>query len=221
MTTQSEIRDDLNKRISALRAERGDQVSLNEIASVVEALFSTMNGDLTARDLRLYDEINDLATYIQKAKTEIADLRPNDIRDDHIPSATDELDAIVSATEEATGKILDAVENVENGLGALTAEQAEPLLEQVTNIYEACNFQDITGQRISKVVKTLKYIDTKVDALLSVFGDEIATAKPAEETEDQKSYEAVTSRKDDDQVLGGPQAGDEAINQEDIDALFS
>lgn len=176
MKKQSGIRDDLYQRIETLRAERGDQVSLNDIASVVEALFSTMNGDLTPTDLRLYEEINDLATYIQKAKTEIADLRPNDIREDHIPSATDELDAIVSATEDATGKILDAVENIENGLGRLTAEQAEPLLEQVTKIYEACNFQDITGQRISKVVKTLKYIDAKIDAMLGVFGDELGGA---------------------------------------------
>ena len=41
----------------------------------------------------------------------------------------------------------------------------------VTQIFEACNFQDVTGQRISKVVKTLQLIDNRVSQLLHTFGE--------------------------------------------------
>jgi chemotaxis protein CheZ len=135
---------------------------------------------------------------------------------EHLPSATDELDAIVGSTEEATNGILQAMESLE----ALTAEMdpamAEKVTEAVTMVYESCNFQDITGQRITKVVKALKHIESKVDALVAAFGDEIAKYKSAhpapEKTEDKMSDAAL---------LNGPQLAANAGKQDDIDALLA
>ncbi len=59
-------------------------------------------------DLRLYKELKALAVYICTIKTEIATIRPDEIRDHYLPTATDELDAIVEATEHATHTILAA-----------------------------------------------------------------------------------------------------------------
>ena len=58
---------------------------------------------------------------------------------------------------------------------------AAKLQDAVTQIYEACSFQDITGQRITKVVTTLKAIEGKVAHIISTFGAEYRAggARPA------------------------------------------
>lgn len=211
MTTDG-FKASLEQRIQALRAERGDQVKISEVGEVVASIMSTMRGDITPNHLRLYKELDDLATYIHNAKSEIAALCPGDIRYSHLPAATDQLDAIVEQTEKATNTILDAVEKIEAEAGK---QDAPAITEQVTRIFEACGFQDLTGQRISKVVATLKFIEERLDQLLDVFGDELAGARQAAARRDEGSSE------DDDRLLDGPQLPEEANKQEEIDALLA
>ncbi len=211
MTTDG-FKASFEQRIQALRAERGDQVKISEVGEVVASIMSTMQGDLTPNHLRLYKELDDLATYIHNAKSEIAALCPGDIRYSHLPAATDQLDAIVEQTEKATNTILDAVEKIEEEAGKL---DVPAITEQVTRIFEACGFQDLTGQRISKVVGTLKFIEERLDQLLDVFGDELAGAREAAVQRDEDSS------KDDNRLLDGPQLPEEANKQEEIDALLA
>ncbi len=208
---------ELVHRLSALKG-RMQTVSREEITEVVSSLLATMEGDLSDDNLKLYAELESLAKYITTAKSEIAALRPDEITAQHLPKATDELDAIVGATEEATNSILGAMESLENLAGELSPEMGEKVSEAVTQVYEACNFQDITGQRITKVVKTLKHIEEKVEALVAAFGDEIAKYKKAHpETE-----EVVEEKKPTDaELLNGPQLPDDASKQAEIDALLA
>jgi chemotaxis protein CheZ len=168
-------------------------------------------------NLKLYAEVESLARYIVTAKSEIAALRPDEIMSDHIPSATDELDAIVGSTEEATNGILQAMESLEALTGEMAPEMAEKVTDAVTQVYESCNFQDITGQRITKVVKALKHIESKVDALVAAFGDEISKYK-ATHPQAEKAEENPMSDK---ALLNGPQLPDNAGKQDDIDALLA
>ena len=211
MTTDG-FKASLEQRIQALRAERGDQVKISEVGEVVASIMSTMRGDITPSHLRLYKELDDLATYIRNAKSEIAALCPGDIRYSHLPAATDQLDAIVEQTEKATNTILDAVEKIEEETSKL---DAPAITEQVTRIFEACGFQDLTGQRISKVVATLKFIEERLDQLLDVFGDELAGTRQAVAGRDAGSSE------DDGLRLDGPQLPEKANKQEEIDALLA
>ncbi|MBM3525587.1 MAG: protein phosphatase CheZ, partial [Alphaproteobacteria bacterium] len=131
----------------------------------------------------------------------------------------DELDAIVGATAEATHTILDAAESVEKFAATLPQETGQALSDPIAAIYQACSFQDITGQRINKVVKTLKQIETKVDQLLSAFGDEVAR----ERMRANESEAAALSKKAEERsehLLNGPQLPQVAVSQADIDALF-
>ncbi|MBY0430313.1 MAG: protein phosphatase CheZ, partial [Rhodospirillales bacterium] len=155
-----------------------------------------------------------LANYIHAAKAEIASLRPDQIHNEFIASATDELDAIVGATEAATNEILDAVESMEAVINELPPDQAQLLTDATTRIYEACNFQDITGQRITKVVRTLKHIEDKIDALVKAFGPELGGAGG---TGGEDSPADLT----DEDLLNGPQLPEQAPCQADIDALFA
>ncbi|CAA7615837.1 Chemotaxis protein [Candidatus Terasakiella magnetica] len=202
---------DLELRLDAIRREHGDTVQVDKIGEVVRAMLETMTGDISAGDLRIYRELESLAQYIHAAKEEIAALRPGEIKNEFIASATDELDAIVGATEAATNEIMDAAESLGSLTPMLDQEVANRLDEITTRIFEACTFQDITGQRITKVVKALKDIEDRVESLVKMFGaefgDDTTKAGPKELT--------------DQDLLNGPQLPGNATNQADIDALFA
>jgi chemotaxis protein CheZ len=192
-------------------------VDRSEIEKVVQSVVATLRGDMTAQELSLYAELEGLSRFIRHAKSEIAALRPHEIQDKHLPTAADELDAIVGSTEQATNVILDSVEKIERASGALEGESKDAIGTAITNIYEACNFQDITGQRISKVVRTLKQIEDKVVGLVKAFGDEIERAASVAHTAPAAAADAADADK---ALLNGPQLPGNANTQADIDALF-
>jgi chemotaxis protein CheZ len=201
----------LAERVESLREGRGDSVALSDVAEVVESIVTTIDGDISAIDIEVHKQIRDLVDYIQNAKQEIAAIRPTDINERHIPVATDELDAIVKATEDATGSILDAAEEMEKLAEKVPADVAETITGITAKIYEASNFQDITGQRITKVVTALQHIEHTVIELASAFGHEVDRgATPPEE-----------DREGDAALLNGPQLPEDANSQAEIDALLA
>lgn len=202
---------------SAAAVPRADRA---EITEVVESIVSSLSGDLSAADIQIFSELERLSSFIRDAKSEISALQPQEIRDKHLPTATDELDAIVGATAEATHTILDAVESIEKVSASLPPEASQQLSDPVTAIYQACSFQDITGQRINKVVKTLKEIENKVDQLLGAFGDEVARERARARAATEAA--AVKQRVErEEHLLNGPQLPQASVSQADIDALFA
>jgi len=162
-----------------------------------------------SQERRLFSELTRLARFIEAAKRDIAAMHPDEIRQKHLPTATDELDAIVAATAEATGAILDSAEKLSSiGEGADQALR-DQITEQATRIFEACSFQDITGQRITKVIKTLKEIEAKVADLVQAFGDAPGAAHGGKPTAEGEAA-----------LLNGPQLPHNAVSQSDVDALF-
>jgi chemotaxis protein CheZ len=204
----------LNRCLTTLRDKQEAISHREEIAGIVESVLTSLQGDLSAADVRLYHELEQLSRLIQSAKSEIAAIRPEDINKQHIPTATDELDAIVGATEDATGAILDSMEKIEALTGKMDAEIGAQVGDAVTRVYEACNFQDITGQRISKVVKALKEIEVKIDALVKAFGSQGEGGADTGEG-------AAKDAREDGHLLNGPQLPANAITQADIDALLA
>ena len=205
------VADELSKRLDGLRSNR-PQASRAEITSAVEEVISSLTGSLTLSDIKLYRELEDLARFIQTAKREIAAVRPEDIRSEHIPIATDELDAVVAATAHATGEILDRAEALEKLAATLPPGPAAEISDAVTAIFEASNFQDITGQRITKVVRTLKFIESKIDGLVAAFGSASIDLGPALEIEEPEGDAAL---------LHGPQMPAAANTQAEIDAILA
>jgi chemotaxis protein CheZ len=206
----------LEVRIAHLVKERGEQIEIGEIGQIVSSLLDTLHGDLTPQDLRVYSELESLARYIYRAKQEISEINPEDIAQEHIPKASVELDAIGSHLENATGTILDATEIIETVASNLGGEDADKLGDAVTEIYEACNFQDLTGQRITKIIQTLQNIENRVDQLLQAFGHDMA-----QQTNLGAASKVVDSRTEDEKLLNGPATPGTANSQEDIDALLA
>lgn len=209
--------------LAGAHANAAPAMDRKQVEEIVQSVVVSLRGDLTAADLSLYQELEGLARFIQSAKAEIAALRPDEIQNEHLPSAADELDAIVGNTEEATGIILDSVEKIEAIAQKIEGENGTQIVDVVTKIYEACNFQDITGQRITKVVKTLKQIEDKVAALIGAFGDELAREKARAAASAPAASGAVSTATDkpsDEDLLNGPQLPNNANSQADIDSLF-
>ncbi|MDP6573066.1 MAG: protein phosphatase CheZ [Rhodospirillales bacterium] len=167
----------------------------------------------------LKKEISGLFQYIQRVRQEIAAIdRP---ADDEYKFGTmgEQLDAIVKATEEATNTIMETMEKNEQLLDELKKQLEDPqqialidkLVDNGNSVFEACSFQDITGQRVTKVVKSVTYIEDRVNALISIWG------KAALEEVEVKPVNEKTA---DEELLHGPQLEGEGISQADIDKLF-
>lgn len=201
---------ELAERLSQIRARQPNSEP-ELVAEVVRAVLTTMSGDLTAKEMSLLAEVEELGRTIASAKQEIAALKVDDITDSHIPFATDELDAIVQHTASATHNILESCETLDEVAGHLSGEVAAKLQEATTRIYEACSFQDITGQRITKVVGTLKTIEMKVAQIVATFGEHSGADVP--------SRAAPTAGDAD--LLNGPQLPHHAMDQSDIDKLLA
>jgi len=210
--------DDLSAgSVAALKIKletiRGRQPSVEPamVAEVVRAVLTTISHDLTAKEANLLREVEELGRTIAVAKTEIAALRVDDINDKDIPFATDELDAIVEHTAQATNAILESCEMLDEVSNTVDGAPAAKLQAAVTKIYEACSFQDITGQRITKVVSTLKAIEAKVEHIIGAFGPSVAEA--AKQAADKVATDA--------DLLNGPQLPANAMDQSDIDKLLA
>ena len=91
---------------------------------------------------------------------------------------------------------------------------SEEISERVVSIFEACNFQDLTGQRISKVMTTMKFIENHIIIMMDIWGgvDAIKAHAPA----------IIDEREGDARLLNGPKLDGDAghASQNDIDALF-
>jgi chemotaxis protein CheZ len=164
-------------------------------------------------------ELSGLFQYIQRVRQEIAAMRRPSDSDFEFDRMADQLDAIVEATEEATNTIMATVEKNEEIMAQLREKVSDPdvagLIDDVSannmNIFEACSFQDLTGQRVTKVFKSLTYVEDRVNALVEIWGrDEL----------EKIEVTPTVDKTDDEKLLNGPQRANEAISQDEIDALF-
>jgi chemotaxis regulatin CheY-phosphate phosphatase CheZ len=162
-------------------------------------------------------ELLDMSASIIQARREISALRPKDETEgsDRIVTATNELDAIVQSTERASFEILNAAERIMELTGRLRAAEASAdicsdIENEITNIFTACSFQDLTGQRTTKVVNALRYIEQRVGAMMAIWGTSVRV-KPVE------GSEPVDTRPDA-HLLNGPT--NSGIDQNEIDRLL-
>ncbi len=131
--------------------------------------------------------------------------------------AAGKLGAAVEGMEKATVKILKSAEVIDDAARALAAAPktdygrglAQDIQDHVVKIYEACNFQDLSGQRIGHVIETLNMIEDRVEAMLDRHNGEAVVA-------------AATTPSPDRGLINGPRLDGASghTNQNDIDAMF-
>jgi chemotaxis protein CheZ len=170
----------------------------------------------------LKSELDLIHAAINRTKQEIATLHVTGFNGPEMARVTNELDAVVAGTERATQNILKAAEDIDQSANSLSAAaktdyekgMASDIQDHVIKIFESCNFQDLTGQRITKVVSTLKFIETHIIRIMEIWGG-IDAFKDYAPT-------ARSERDGDAKLLNGPKLDDDPghASQDDIDALF-
>jgi chemotaxis protein CheZ len=196
-----------------LRENREGNVLITNVCALAEIMIGAQKSFFTTLDSAIYREFRELAEYIATAKKEINALQANELHQERIPSAGRQLDAIVKSTEEATNRIMEQAEAI------MAADPSDPQAYQntvnsaVMEIFEACSFQDITGQRISKVVDTLQHIESRVSRFAKAVNarDVAPPLTPEEEAKERRIRE---------QLLHGPLLDGEGVSQSVIDELL-
>jgi chemotaxis protein CheZ len=125
-----------------------------------------------------------------------------------------ELNAVVNGAEHATQRILAIAEEIDeaanNLSAALTGRIEQDLVQDVQDlvirIFEACNFQDLIGQRVAKVLVTLKFVEDHIARVL----------------DENTHITSPPTAADSAQVLHGPRLDSDRghVSQRDIDAMF-
>jgi chemotaxis protein CheZ len=201
-------------------AAAGSGAVSREVADA-QALLETYRAQIEQCE-KLKTELDLIYDAITRTKQEIAVLHGKSFSGDEMSKVTDELGAVVGGTEQATQRILEAAEAIDQSADVLskssspeqTRLQSEEIQERVIAIFEACNFQDLTGQRIAKVMSTMKFIEHHINVMMDIWGgvDAIRAHAPP----------IVDDRVGDAKLLNGPKLdGDEGhASQDEIDALF-
>ena len=159
----------IGELVDILRTNEDRRISMADIASITKVLITTMERHFGSIDTSIYREFQELSNHISLLRSEIARAQPKEIQADRIPSAGKELDEVVRATEEATNTIMEAAEEIMSADTSNLAAYQASVNDACMKIFEACSFQDITGQRVTKVVSTLTFIEERLGAILDAW----------------------------------------------------
>jgi chemotaxis protein CheZ len=165
-------------------------------------------------------ELDTIFTAIKRTRQEMGAAQVANVRASEIARVSRELDAIVGDTEQATQSILKATEEIDQAaimMSTMVRTEhekglASDIQERAVQIFQACNFQDLTGQRVNKVLSTLKFVEEHVGRLLEIWSalEQFQPVVLTEAGEDEKRF------------LNGPKLdGDRGhSSQGEIDSIF-
>ena len=220
--------------LSGLSGAASPQVPHQEIVAELQALRELIErrpaGDVQ-RDptpaeggelRRLKAETESIHRAISHTKHEIATVHVRAFDGEGPAHVTRQLDAVADGAERATQRILDAAEDIEDAADTLAAclkrgqerALAQDIHDHAVRIFEACNFQDLSGQRINKVIATLSFIEERIARMMAIWGG----------MEAFKDYTAAALGEHAVAVtLHGPRLDNDLghASQEDVDELFA
>lgn len=230
----------INALIENIASELPPQISKDDAAYLRALLHEHLGKALLEGEFyrRLNHEmmsgLQDIYQQIHQAKEPNACILDKNESEQLFSEASKQLDEIMTTTEEATSHILNIIERQQD----LAPENAELLRlaserrldreevarlfelndlvdEDLTDILTTLSFQDLTGQRIKKIVATLKTIEGKAFELVMSTG----LAMKAHAKEPGKDMETIqTEAKRKASELKGPTLD---ANQKNVDDLLA
>jgi len=212
-------------------ATRNDSAAHAEILAEIRALRAAIeaqkapigpNTDAQSLEVRkLKIELDVIGDAIKQTRSEIVSLQDQGFDSARVTRVIKEMDAVFCDTSGATDRILKAAEEINENVNALIGllkgghEQglAQDIQDRVTAIFEACNFHDLTGQRISKIGATLKMVEDHLARMMEIWS-------VIERFNVEAAQSAAAGL---DTLINGPKlVGDHGHStQDDIDRLFN
>src|SRR6266487_953026 len=157
-------------------ARRNRHSDTMTLLGAIGRLEAAIRGEPTAQSVdRIRFDLFEMAKAISRTKAEIAAIKPDVEDSGKFGDVTAELDSIVQTTEAATSDILAAAEQVQEIAWTLREQGIDPevcdlINAKATDIYIACAFQDLTGQRTGKVIQALRYLEGRINAMIDIWG---------------------------------------------------
>jgi chemotaxis regulatin CheY-phosphate phosphatase CheZ len=191
-------------------ARRNRTADTQMLLAAIERLEGAVVAERQTQSMdRLRFDLVEMARAITRTKTEIASIRPSDHAHTDLVVASEALDGIVRTTERATSEILEAAEHVQEAAWTLREEGAneglcDELDRRATEIYTACSFQDLTAQRVTRIVATLRFLEGRLNAMIDIWGGAEAGDAPAGDHAD----------------LGRDLDEDDALSQSAVDGMI-
>jgi chemotaxis regulatin CheY-phosphate phosphatase CheZ len=173
----------------AEHAKRNRQADTRLVLEAIEKLERSIAGKAEGIEPdRVRVDLVEMMNAITRTKAEIAAIRPTPDNPSHFGHASTELDAIVDTTEKATGDILAAAERIQEIAWTLREQGVDAgvcdLIDaHATEVYTACSFQDLTGQRIRKVIEVLRFIEERIETMIQIWRlDDLEFVQPGGST---------------------------------------
>ncbi|MBD8890456.1 protein phosphatase CheZ [Roseibium litorale] len=215
---QTLMESDRGRRFLSEFLKRNKTPETVQILDAIQRLEKTMTRQRKVPDLdRIRLDIADMHEAIERTKNEIANIKAEGGDTNRFTDASHELDAIITQTEGATQTILEAAEQIQEQAWTLREKGADEAVcdeidAKATEIFMACSFQDLTGQRTNKVVQVLRYLESRINMMINIWG--------IEDKEADESAGPLDTRPDA-HLLNGPQREGKGVNQENVDELLN
>jgi chemotaxis regulatin CheY-phosphate phosphatase CheZ len=200
-------------------ARRNRTADTTMLLKALDRIEASVGGQRVTESVdRVRYDLVEMAKAIARTKAEIAAIKPDAANHGKFGEATAELDSIVSATEAATSDILACAEQIQE-IGwtlreqGLEAEVCDLIDAKATDVYTACSFQDLTGQRTRKVINVLRYLEGRINAMIGIWGLDGTMAAEADEAE-------RAARSGDAALLNGPALPGQGLDQADVDMVM-
>lgn len=158
-------------------ARRNRNADTNQLLDAMARLESAVSGQTAMQQIeRVRFDLFEMARSISGLKSELNHDGPDGEEQTRFNEATSALDDIVRTTEHATSTILGAAESIQEAawnLRELSVDEAtcDKIDRLATEIYTACAFQDLTAQRTQKVVRTLRFLEGRINALIDAWSE--------------------------------------------------
>jgi chemotaxis protein CheZ len=209
--SHNDLHATIARELAAIKSDKGS-IPIEDVSAVLEKIITAISPGTSSNEVFLRDEITRIAAQIQVTKNEILALSPGTESTNNIGEAAVQLDAVVKATEEAAHTIMDAADEIQTVVAPMAIDEKikQTITDITARIYEACNFQDLTGQRIKKVMQALDITESRIRKLIGLFSSD-GSINP---------QELAKFQPDDDSLLNGPQLPGHAPSQAEIDAMF-
>ncbi len=224
MAAAQDIAKRFRESLAELKACDLQKAQVMDVLNMSQQLAETMQIFFSSLDKSIYGEFSYIANYIARTRDEISKLRPNDIKEQRIPSAGKELEAVVTDTEKATESIMAEAEAIMAADASNLEGYKAAVDEAMMRIIESCSFQDLAGQRLQKVVASLSHVEKRVTRFAQAMGVHDAEADEDEVCEEERRKALHLNGP----ALGGPERKQDEVDeilesdldQNAIDALF-
>ena len=198
-------------------ARRNRNADTTILLKALDRIEAAMRGERSVDSVeRIRFDLVEMAKAIARTKTEIAAMKPDADHHGKFGEASEELDSVVQQTEAATSDILACAEAIQETAWTLReqgldAEVCDLLDAKATEVYTACSFQDLTGQRTRKVIGVLRYLEGRINAMIDIWGLDGAMSAEAAESRAVETGKAL---------LNGPAKPGDGLDQADVDMVM-